>query len=98
MVVAGFAVMLIVISVVTILAATVPSAVVAGTLPVTAALIAIHLERGEFLFVALAVMALGILVVFLMLAAGIFAFGFLRAIEAQLGGLSSHPLPDLPIS
>jgi two-component system cell cycle sensor histidine kinase PleC len=68
-----FAAMLIVVSVVTILAATVPSAVVAGTLPVTAALVAIYLERGEFLFVALAVMALGILVVFLMLAARLYS-------------------------
>ena len=65
--------MLIVVSVVTILAATVPAAVVAGTLPVTAALVAIYLERSEFLFVALAVMALGILVVFLMLAARLYS-------------------------
>jgi two-component system cell cycle sensor histidine kinase PleC len=68
-----FAAMLIVVSVVTILAATVPAAVVAGTVPVSLTLAAIYLGRHEFLFVALAIMALGILVVFLMLAGRLFS-------------------------
>jgi two-component system, cell cycle sensor histidine kinase PleC len=63
-----FAAMLIVVSVVTMLASTVPAAVVAGTLPATLALAALYVSRGEFLFVALAVMALGVLVFFLVLA------------------------------
>ncbi len=68
-----FAAMLIVVAVVTILAATVPAAVVAGTLPVTLALVALYLGRSEFLFVALAIMALGVLVVFLMLAGRLYS-------------------------
>ncbi len=63
-----FAAMLIVIAAVTMLASTVPAAVVAGTVPVTLTLAALYISRGEFLFVALSAMALGSLFFFLGLA------------------------------
>ncbi len=63
-----FATMLVVISVVTSLASTVPTAAVAGTIPVTLTLVAMFLSRGELLLIALSIMALGAQVFFLILA------------------------------
>jgi two-component system cell cycle sensor histidine kinase PleC len=67
------AAMLIVVSVVTILASTVPAAVVAGTVPVTLTLVGLYVSRGEFFFVVLSVMALGALLFFLMLAGRLYS-------------------------
>ena len=50
-----FATMLIVVSVITSLASTVPAAAVAGTVPMTLTLVALYVSRGDFLFVALSV-------------------------------------------
>ena len=63
-----FTAALIVVSVVTTLASTVPEAAVAGTVPVTLTLIAICFHRGEFLYITLAMMALGAQFFFLILA------------------------------
>ena len=68
-----FATMLVVISVVTSLASTVPTAAVAGTIPVTLTLVAMFLGRGELLLVALSVMALGAQVFFLILASRLYS-------------------------
>ncbi len=62
-----FATMLIVISVTTTLAATVPAAAVAGTVPVALTLTALYIGHGAFLYIALSIMALGAEVFFLIL-------------------------------
>jgi two-component system, cell cycle sensor histidine kinase PleC len=67
------AAMLIVVSVVTILASTIPAAVVAGTVPATLTLVALYVSRGEFFYVALSVMALGALLFFQMLAGRLYS-------------------------
>jgi len=85
-----FAAMLIVVSVVTMLASTVPAAVVAGTLPVTLTLAALYISRGDFLFVALSVMALGVLAFFLVLAG--------RLYSSTLAMLESRAEKDLLIA
>jgi two-component system cell cycle sensor histidine kinase PleC len=63
-----FATTLVVISVITSLASTIPTAAVAGTLPVTLTLAADFIARGGLLYVVLAVMALGAQFFFLILA------------------------------
>jgi two-component system cell cycle sensor histidine kinase PleC len=63
-----FATMLVVVSVITSLASTIPAAAVAGTLPITLALSAVFIGRGGFLYVVLAIMALGAQFFFLVLA------------------------------
>jgi two-component system cell cycle sensor histidine kinase PleC len=68
-----FATMLVVISVVTSLASTVPTAAVAGTIPVTLTLVAMFLGRGELLLIALSIMALGAQVFFLILASRLYS-------------------------
>ena len=68
-----FTTALIVVSVATTLASTIPSAAVAGTVPVTLTLAAIYLGRGEFLFFALALMALGAQFFFLVLASRLYS-------------------------
>ncbi len=68
-----FATMLVVISVVTSLASTVPAAAVAGTVPITLTLVAVFLGRKELLLVALSVMALGAQVFFLILASRLYS-------------------------
>ena len=68
-----FATMLVVISVVTSLASTVPTAAVAGTLPITLTLVALFFGRGELLLVALSVMAVGAQVFFLILASRLYS-------------------------
>ncbi len=68
-----FATMLVVISVVTSLASTVPTAAVAGTIPVTLTLVAMFLGREELLLVALSIMALGAQVFFLILASRLYS-------------------------
>ena len=62
-----FAVMLVVVSVVTSLASTVPAAAAAGTMPVTLTLVAIYITRGGILFYVLAAMAAAAQVFFLIL-------------------------------
>ena len=68
-----FATMLVVISVVTSLASTVPTAAVAGTIPITLTLVAMFLGRGELLLIALSIMALGAQVFFLILASRLYS-------------------------
>lgn len=68
-----FATMLVVISVVTSLASTVPTAAVAGTVPITLTLVAMFFGRGELLLIALSVMALGAQVFFLILASRLYS-------------------------
>ncbi len=68
-----FATTLIAVSATTMLASTIPSAAVAGTIPVTLMLTAIYLSRGELLYVALAVMAIGAQVFFLILASRLYS-------------------------
>ncbi len=68
-----FATMLVVISVVTSLASTVPTAAVAGTIPVTLTLVAVFLGHGELLLIALSIMALGAQVFFLILASRLYS-------------------------
>ncbi len=68
-----FATMLVVISVVTSLASTVPTAAVAGTIPVTLTLVAMFLSRAELLLVALSIMALGAQMFFLILASRLYS-------------------------
>ena len=68
-----FATMLIIVSVSTILASTVPAAVVAGAVPATLILAALYIGRGDFVFVALAVMALGAQFFFLILAGRLYS-------------------------
>jgi two-component system cell cycle sensor histidine kinase PleC len=63
-----FATVLIVVSVITSLASTLPTAAVAGTLPITVTLAALYVSRGDLLFVVLAIMALGAQFFFLVLA------------------------------
>jgi two-component system, cell cycle sensor histidine kinase PleC len=63
-----FATMLIVVSVITSLASTIPAAAMAGTVPMTALLTAIYVSRGGILFIVLAAMALAAQVFFLLLA------------------------------
>ncbi|HZP20865.1 MAG TPA: ATP-binding protein [Bauldia sp.] len=62
------ATMLVIVSVTTMLSASLPAAAVAGTVPVTLTLAAIYLTHNQFLFIALAAMALGTQVFFLILA------------------------------
>ena len=64
-----FSITLIVIAVGTTLASTVPAAAVAGTLPATLTLGVLFASHGEFLYVAMAVMAAGAQGFFLVLAA-----------------------------
>jgi two-component system cell cycle sensor histidine kinase PleC len=85
-----FATMVIVISIVTSLASTVPMAAAAGTVPVTLTLIALFASRGEFLFVALSIMALGAQFFFLVLAT--------RLHSAQLTMLEYRAEKDLLIA
>jgi two-component system cell cycle sensor histidine kinase PleC len=68
-----FATMLIVISVVIMLASTIPAAAVAGSIPVTLTLTALFIRRGDFLFVALSIMALGAQFFFLVLASRLYS-------------------------
>jgi two-component system cell cycle sensor histidine kinase PleC len=68
-----FATMLIIVSVSTMLAATVSAAVVAGAVPATLILVALYISRGDFVFVALSVMALGALFFFLILAGRLYS-------------------------
>ncbi len=68
-----FATMLVVISVVTSLASTVPMVAVAGTLPVTLTLVALFLGSGELLLIALSIMALGAQVFFLILTSRLYS-------------------------
>ena len=68
-----FTTALIVVSVTTTLASTIPSAAVAGTVPVTLTLAVVYLGRGEFLFFALALMALGAQFFFLVLASRLYS-------------------------
>jgi two-component system cell cycle sensor histidine kinase PleC len=63
-----FATMLIVASVATMLASTVPVAAVAGSVPVTLALVALFVSRADLLFIAFAIMAVGAELFFLILA------------------------------
>jgi two-component system cell cycle sensor histidine kinase PleC len=63
-----FATMLVVVSVITSLASTVPAAAAAGTIPVTLTLVAIYVTRGGILFYVLAAMAAAAQVFFLLLA------------------------------
>ncbi len=68
-----FATMLIVISVITSLASTVPPAAVAGTVPITLTLAAIYVSKGDFLFVVFSIMALGAQFFFLILASRLYS-------------------------
>ena len=68
-----FATMLVVISVVTSLASTVPTAAVAGTIPITLTLVAMFIGRGDLLLIALSIMALGAQVFFLILASRLYS-------------------------
>ncbi len=68
-----FATALIAVSATTMLASTIPAAAVAGTIPVTLTLAAIYLSRGEFLFVALAIIAIGAQSFFLILASRLYS-------------------------
>jgi len=68
-----FATTLIAVSATTMLASTIPSAAVAGTIPVTLTLTAIYLSRGELLYIALAVMAIGAQFFFLILASRLYS-------------------------
>ncbi len=68
-----FATMLVVISVVTSLASTVPTAAVAGTIPITLTLVAMFLSRGDLLLISLSIMALGAQVFFLILASRLYS-------------------------
>jgi len=67
-----FATMLIVVSVTIMLASTLPAAAVAGTVPVTLTLTALYFARGEFLYIALSIMALGTQFFFLILASRLY--------------------------
>ncbi len=67
-----FATMLIVVSVVTMLASTLPLAAVAGSVPVTLMLAAVFVRPGNLLFVALSIMAVGAQFFFLMLASRLY--------------------------
>jgi two-component system cell cycle sensor histidine kinase PleC len=68
-----FTTMLIVVSVITSLASTVPSAAVAGTVPITLTLAALYVSRGDFLYVVLSIMALGAQFFFLVLASRLYS-------------------------
>jgi two-component system, cell cycle sensor histidine kinase PleC len=68
-----FATMLIVTSVATMLASTVPAAAVAGSVPVTLTLVALFASRGDLLFVALSIMAVGAEFFFLILASRLYS-------------------------
>ena len=68
-----FATMLVVISVITSLASTVPAAAVGGTIPITLTLVGVFLSRGDFLFIALSVMAVGAQFFFLILASRLYS-------------------------
>jgi two-component system cell cycle sensor histidine kinase PleC len=67
-----FATMLIVVSVVTMLASTLPVAAVAGSVPVTLALVAVFVRPGDLLFIALSIMAVGAQFFFLVLASRLY--------------------------
>jgi len=68
-----FATMLIVVSVITSIASTVPAAAVAGTVPITLTLAATYVLRGDFLFIVLSIMALGAQFFFLILASRLYS-------------------------
>ncbi len=68
-----FATTLVVVSVVTSLASTVPTAAIVGTIPVTLTLVALFLSRGELLLIALSIMALGAQVFFLILGSRLYS-------------------------
>ncbi|WP_291741367.1 HAMP domain-containing sensor histidine kinase [Bauldia sp.] len=68
-----FATALIAIAATTMLASTIPTAAVVGTIPVTLTLAAVYIGRGELLFVALAVMAIGAQSFFLILASRLYS-------------------------
>ncbi|HMN84509.1 MAG TPA: ATP-binding protein [Bauldia sp.] len=85
-----FTTALIVVSVATTLASAIPAAAVAGTVPVTATLATVYLGRGEFLFFALALMAVGAQVFFLVLAS--------RLYSATLSMIESRAEKDLLIA
>ena len=68
-----FTTALIVVSVATTLASTIPSATVAGTVPVTLTLAVVYLGRGELLYFVLALMALGAQFFFLVLASRLYS-------------------------
>jgi len=68
-----FATMLIVVSVITALASTLPSVAVAGTVPITLTLTALYASRGDFLYLVLAIMALGAQFFFLVLASRLYS-------------------------
>jgi two-component system cell cycle sensor histidine kinase PleC len=85
-----FTTILIVVSVITALASTVPPAAVAGTVPITLTLAAIYVSRGDFLFIVLSIMALGAQFFFLILAS--------RLYSATLAMLESRAEKDLLIA
>jgi two-component system, cell cycle sensor histidine kinase PleC len=68
-----FATLLIVVSVITALASTLPAAAVAGTVPITLTLAALYITRGDLLFLVLGVMALGGQFFFLVLASRLYS-------------------------
>jgi two-component system cell cycle sensor histidine kinase PleC len=68
-----FATMLIIVSVGTSLASTVPPTAVAGTVPVTATLAALYVSRGDFLFIMLSVMAISAQFFFLVLGSRLYS-------------------------
>ncbi|CAN5274422.1 HAMP domain-containing sensor histidine kinase [soil metagenome] len=68
-----FATTLVVVSVITSLASTVPAAAVAGTVPITLTLAAAFMLRGEFLFIVLSIMALGAQAFFLILSSRLYS-------------------------
>jgi two-component system cell cycle sensor histidine kinase PleC len=67
-----FATMLIVVSVVTMLASTLPVAAVTGSVPVTLALAAVFVRPDDLLFIALSIMAVGAQFFFLVLASRLY--------------------------
>ena len=85
-----FATMLVVVSVITSLASTVPAAAVAGTLPITLTLVAGFVGSGQFLFIVLSIMALGAQFFFLLLAS--------RLYQATLAMLEYRAEKDLLIA
>ena len=68
-----FTTALIIVSVATTMASTIPAAAVAGTVPVTLTLAVMYISRGEFLFFALALMALGAQFFFLVLSSRLYS-------------------------
>ncbi len=68
-----FATMLIIVSVSTMLASTVPAAALAGAVPATLILAGIYVSRGDFVFIALSIMAIGTQFFFLVFASRLYS-------------------------